>query len=547
RSGALAGWPLIWGAVLVLETAALRLIYPVAIVLVERAWTGLAVALATLSIGLSVLRGATIDRLTRVVRKTLFDFVSDSIECYPALAPAGSPPIEQLESEIARGIPWVEALLGVTLPSIFGNLLALPIIAWLCWVRIGAEATVIASAAMLAGVAAGVAVARQVGELGEVAWSNYQPVARLIECGLRGRVELGVHHRSSAYRARLLAQVANWSVVERRAYVWGGIAGWSAPVAAALTAAVLTRLDGVAPLELLRRIITHPSGPAVVAGLLALSALPLLSSLSRGIAQWFAERPHLAALERFVESAPAKRSGAVMPIVPSTPPLGSIHAERVRFTYPRRQPGDSPSAVEADVVWAAHETLAIAGANGCGKTTLTWLLMGIIEPEQGTVRVGMDGASHCPAVLAGRIAYLPQQPYFDELETVREAIRFVAPEATDEAAEDLITRLLQGHFTGDVQTLMERRVMSLSMGERRAVAVARVLLRKSDAIILDEPEANLDADLRQRVMNVLRLAKRHSRMLIVTHDEAFAAVADRVYRMPSTEAPMGGNHSSAAE
>ena len=83
-----------------------------------------------------------------------------------------------------------------------------------------------------------------------------------------------------------------------------------------------------------------------------------------------------------------------------------------------------------------------------------------------------------------------------------------------------------------MRSLLERTVMSLSVGERRVVALARVLLRKSDLVILDEPEANLDGSLRQRVMTALRDAKSQCRMLIVTHDDAFAAIADRIYRMP---------------
>jgi ABC-type lipoprotein export system ATPase subunit len=95
---------------------------------------------------------------------------------------------------------------------------------------------------------------------------------------------------------------------------------------------------------------------------------------------------------------------------------------------------------------------------------------------------------------------------------------------------------LKDHFVGDVRKLLERTVMSLSVGERRVVALARVLLRKSDLVILDEPEANLDGPLRQRVITALRDAKSQCRMLIVTHDDAFAAIADRVYRMPSKHA-----------
>ncbi len=544
-SGRLLGW----GAILSFEVVALRLIYPAAVVLVEQAWAGSAVVLATLSIGLSFLRGWSADRVTRIARGRLFDSVSEAIEHYPALAPAGSPPVEQLESEIARGVPWVEALVAVTMPAIIGNALALPMIAVLVWVRIGAQATLIASTAIVVGVTVGTIVARKVGTFGEVAWSHYQPVARLIEIGFRGRVELGVHLRSSAHRARLLTQVAGWSTAERRAFIWGGAATWSAPVAASLTALALAGLTGAEPLRLLQQLVSQPSRPVVVAGLLALTALPALSSLSRALAEWSTERPHLDALERFVRSASGTMPRAPHtnePLLPAPSPVGAIRAQSVRFSYSVRSSGAAPSVVEADLVWPAHDTLAICGANGCGKTTLTWLLMGIIEPEAGTIGIEINGVGQPPSALAGRIAYLPQQPYFEELQTVREAIRFVATNATDRETEDLLAELLDGHFTGSVQALLERTVLSLSMGERRVVAVARVLLRGSDLTILDEPEANLDGELRRRVMNALRHAKSRCRMLIVTHDEAFAAIADRVYRMPSKKAQTETKHGSLA-
>lgn len=507
-----------------------------AIVLVEQAWAGSALVLATLSIGLSGLRGLTADRVTRMVRVRLFDALAAAIEEYPPLAPPGAPPIEQLESEIAKGVPWVEALVAVTLPSIIGNSVALPVIAWMSWVRVGTRATLVASLALLCGAALGAFVARQVGKLGADAWERYQPVARLIESGFRGRVELGVHLRSSSHRAGLLAAVARWSVAERRLFVWGSVAGRLVPAATALSALGLAALAGAHPLALLQEVIGKPSRTVVAAGLLALTALPVLASLSRGIADWATEWPHLSALATFVASTGRPASPGCRRPVESTP-LGAIRAEQVRFEYSGRRSEEPPTVVEASVVWDPGETLAISGANGSGKTTLTWLLMGIIEPSSGSVVVEMGGTSHPPSSLAGRIAYLPQQPYFEELQTVDEAIRFVAPDATKGEVETLVSALLLAHFEGHVRALLERTVMSLSVGERRVIALARVLLRQSDLVILDEPEANLDGELRKRVMTVLRSAKHRSRMLIVTHDEAFAAIADRVYRMPSQGAP----------
>jgi len=527
-SGGLA----VWCSLLILEIALLRLVYPTAVVLIEQAWAGSALVLATLSIGLSALRGLTADRVTRLVRAKVFDALTAAIEGYPALAPPDAPPIEQLESEIAKGVPWVEAMVSATVPSIVGNVIALPIIGWLSWVRVGTQATMIASTALICGAALGAFIARQVGRLGTVAWDSYQPVARLIESGFRGRVELGVHLRSGTHRDGLLAAVGRWSMAERKLFVWGNVAGRLVSAATALVAIALAALAGYRPLALMHQLLDQPSRAAVAASLLALTALPVLVALARGIADWSTEWPHLDALTRFV--ALARTENAVPgPRLPARAPAGAIRADRVRFQYPGRRAGDRPTVVEASVVWEGRETLAISGPNGSGKTTLTWLLMGIIEPDTGSVDVEIAGATHLPNALAGRFAYLPQQPYFEELQSVRDAIRFIAPEAPDGEIEELISALLEGHFAGDVRTLLDRSVMSLSVGERRAIALARVLLRKSELVILDEPEANLDATLRQSVMRALRNAKNQCRMLIVTHDEAFAAIADRVYRMPS--------------
>ncbi len=510
------------------QIALLRLVYPFAIVLVEQAWAGSAIVLATLSIALSAVRGWTADRVTRLVRGQLFETLTAAVEGYPALAPPGAPPIEQLESEIAKGVPWVESLVTVTLPAIAGNAIALPIIVWLSWVRVGTRATLIGSAALVCGVALGGLVARKVAKLGAVAWDSYQPVARLIESGFRGRIELGVHLRSDAHRARLLAAVSAWSLAERRLFVWGSVGGWLVPAVTALAAVAFVTLSGFQPLALLQEVMGEPSRAVVAASLLALTALPVLASLSRGGSDWSAERPHVDALAAFVGFARQKRLARERQ---SAVHLGSIRARAVRFEYPGRRAGEPATVVEADVDWDAGETLAISGPNGSGKTTLTWLLMGILEPASGTIEVDCDGVSRSPAPLAGLIAYLPQQPYFEELQSVIDAIRFVAPQVSDDEIAALVSELMAGKFAGEIRAFLERTVMSLSMGERRVIALARVLLRQSKLVILDEPEANLDATLRQHVVAVLRKAKPHCRMLIVTHDDAFAAIADRVYRM----------------
>src|SRR6478735_1972531 len=255
----LSGTLVAYCAFLSIEVALLRLVYPAAIVLVEQAWAGSALLLAATSIGLSAVRGLTADRVTRMVRVKLFDALTEAIEGYPALPPSGAPPIEQLESEIAKGVPWVETLAAVTVPSIVANTVALPIIAWLSWIRVGTRATLIGSGALLCGVTLGAFIARRVGRLGTAAWDSYQPVARLIESGFRGRVELGIHLRSHAHRTGLLAAVARWSPAQQRLFIWGSVGGRLVPAATVVCALALVLLAGYRPLDLMHQVMDRPS------------------------------------------------------------------------------------------------------------------------------------------------------------------------------------------------------------------------------------------------------------------------------------------------
>src|SRR5258708_25481349 len=121
-----SAWLLV-GAVAIV-TASLRLIYPAAVVLVGQARPAEAVVLVVCSLALSLVRGFAADRATRSVRTVVFAALGSAIERFPVLLPPGAPPVEQIENEIARGAPWVESYVGVTLPSMAGHILAAPLL-----------------------------------------------------------------------------------------------------------------------------------------------------------------------------------------------------------------------------------------------------------------------------------------------------------------------------------------------------------------------------------------------------------------------------------
>ncbi len=159
--------------------------------------------------------------------------------------------------------------------------------------------------------------------------------------------------------------------------------------------------------------------------------------------------------------------------------------------------------------------------------------MGLLGPNAGTCAVKVGDEWNDTRALCGRVACLFQSSFFAQHETVLEAVRFLAPSASDSEVTLLFARLFPA---SSIDSLLKQRVSSLSAGQQRLVALARVLLRRSPLVVLDEPEANLDVDSVARVLEVLCEVSREQRLLILTHDSRFTEVAQRVLRFGNDRA-----------
>ena len=151
------------------------------------------------------------------------------------------------------------------------------------------------------------------------------------------------------------------------------------------------------------------------------------------------------------------------------------------------------------------EKLGVIGANGAGKSTLLKILAGVEEPEGGTVRPD-------PNV---RLEYLPQNPAYEADNTILEQVFAGLDDSAREVAEHevktVLTRLGITDFT--------RKMGALSGGERRRVALARVLTRPADILLLDEPTNHLDAHMTAWLEDFLKRWK--GALIMVTHDRYF--------------------------
>ena len=176
---------------------------------------------------------------------------------------------------------------------------------------------------------------------------------------------------------------------------------------------------------------------------------------------------------------------------------------------------------QLDLAIAPGDRLGLIGANGSGKTTLLHLVMGLIRPTAGILRIfGQPRqAERDFQDVRGRVGLLFQDSD-DQLfcPTVVEDVAF-GPlnlgKTRGEAVEVSRQTLRELGLTGYENRITYR----LSLGEKRLVALATVLAMKPEALLLDEPTANLDAHAAQAVTDALN--RLDTPMLIVSHDEAF--------------------------
>ncbi len=508
---------LAWAGLAVATGALLRLVYPTAVVLLGASHSSAALQLVVLSVGLAAASAYATHRATHAVRPAIYGVLGAAARNYPI--DAREPSHTRFEAEIARATPSLEACVSQWVPAVLGNLLALPVIAYFAVLHFGLVVTLLLAAGLTTALAIGGAASWRTTAAARRAWRGYQDVARLVERGIRARGELRVHGLGAAYDRHLSERVESWSRHDRLANVQASVSAWSLPLLAVLLGLGALALLGQAPLHAAALMVTAPHRHAVVGGLFALAAFPVVIGLSRNLAHLVIFRPDVEALTGFVRAATvAGDTGDQSTDVD----IGAITLEGVRHDF---RSDKSAVSVGASFTWHPGESIALVGPSGAGKTTVIRLLVGLLEPDAGSITVASGVSS-----LRGRVGYLAQYPYFDPAETVADAIHFVVPDVPDDRASELLRRLLGTPTHGP---WLERTMERLSAGQRRLVALARVLLGKQTLLVLDEPETSLDPESRERVADALRDAARSRRMLIATHDRTIAGVADRVLRFES--------------
>ena len=244
----------------------------------------------------------------------------------------------------------------------------------------------------------------------------------------------------------------------------------------------------------------------------------------------------------------------------SAPP---IRFDNVRFHYPAAdevslaslesvaRPSTGPiqsGHVLADVSFdvPAGQTVALVGPSGAGKTTITALVSRLYDPTDGSISIAdHDLRDVTQASLHAAVGVVTQDAHMFH-DTIGANLRYARPDATDDdilaacdAARigDLVRSLPQG-----LDTVVGDRGHRLSGGEKQRLAIARLLLKQPDVVVLDEATAHLDSESEAAVQRALGAALEGRTALVIAHRLSTIRDADRILVVASGQIVESGTH-----
>ncbi|TDD46424.1 ABC transporter ATP-binding protein [Nonomuraea terrae] len=209
-------------------------------------------------------------------------------------------------------------------------------------------------------------------------------------------------------------------------------------------------------------------------------------------------------------------------------PRGHLRFEGVGFRFPD---SDEPVLHDVRLDVRPGETVAVVGATGAGKTTLTALVPRLIDPTSGRVTIdGHDIRDLDLSTLRSVVATAFEEPTLFSM-SVRENLMLGRADATEEELADAI-QTAQAMFVYDLPWGLDTRIgeqgLSLSGGQRQRLALARAVLSKPRILVLDDTLSALDVETEALVEEALRHVLREATGIVVAHRASTVLLADKV-------------------
>lgn len=250
-----------------------------------------------------------------------------------------------------------------------------------------------------------------------------------------------------------------------------------------------------------------------------------------------AAEKRIRALAEFTPDVKRKETGKKEPSLPASP---FITMEDVSFRYNGKEVLHN---INLEIQPGAK--IGIAGTIGSGKSTIIRLLLGIIEPTYGNIKLGgLDIKEFDLKTLRRIYGYAPQEPILFS-DTIKNNILF-GRTANQEEIEQVI-KIAQ--LDNEIKTMAKgidevigERGLKLSGGQKARVAIARALLGKPQILLLDDVTSNLDAETEQKFFNELTELIKDTTLVIISHRLAILSKCDMIYVLDKGSIVEKGRH-----
>ncbi len=373
-----------------------------------------------------------------------------------------------------------------------------------------------------------ISIRKRLNHYGQVAKKEWKESVKAINQGLGALVEARTLNTESYFTTIFRHSVSTFARVERLRQVVSKISP-----AVVESIAVCGLLAGVI-LMLLAGVGTETMLP--IMALFGVAAVRLRQSTSQivnGLSQLqygIVAIPHVTDDIQFIESSAyfrqrSKHTGQALPFE------HTIEIENITFAYPE---SDTNVIEGLSAIIKKGESVAFVGPTGSGKSTIINILLGLLEPKSGTIKIDGQPTQKNLSGWLRHVGYIPQTIFLLD-DSIRNNIAFgiqathIDDDKVWKAAklaqlDDFIRTLPQG-----LDTIVGERGVRLSGGQRQRVGLARALYHEPEVLVMDEATSSLDNHTESLVMQALTSVKEGRTFIMIAHRLSTVEQCDRLY------------------
>ena len=226
-----------------------------------------------------------------------------------------------------------------------------------------------------------------------------------------------------------------------------------------------------------------------------------------------------------------------------------LKLDRVSFTYPQ---SEFKALNEISLEIKAGESIGLIGPSGSGKTTLVDMLLGLLEPQQGSIQYNEEEVKTVLQQWRSQAAYIPQQVFLID-DTLRHNVAFGID--NDKIDNDILQESLRQsklievveQLPQGVETVLGENGVRLSGGQRQRVALARAFYHGRDVLVMDEATSALDDQTEQEIVKEIDQLKGKKTMIVIAHRLTTLKHCDRIYKLEDGRITAVGSYKELIE